>query len=229
MTTTVRRFIDRARTAPLWQQAVVVFLSAALITALFSAAAMAQGPKVTPLKEMARGSGNAKVTVTEYGSVTCTHCASWYTTNWTKFERDYIKTGKVRFVYREVATNPSNMAFGVYMLGHCAAAKPNWIGMKGGTRAYFTVIDGFFAAQSKVYETGEVEPVLKSLAQKTGLNNAELESCLNNEALFKSIATRMEANMDKDNVNSTPTFFVNGKRVNSDYASIEAAIKAASK
>jgi len=228
MTATFSRLFDRARNAPFWQQALAVFAMAVAATVLFSAAAEAQS-KVTPLKEMTRGSASAKVTLIEYGSVTCTHCAHWFNTNWSKFERDYVKTGKVKYVYREVATSPAPMAYGVYMLGHCAADKPNWLGMKGGTKAYFTVIDGFFAAQSKVYETGEVEPVLKSLAGKTGLSDAELDSCLNNEALFKSISARMQANMEKDGVNSTPTFFVNGKRVDSDYADIEAAIKAASK
>lgn len=229
MTASFNGLLDRARNAPFWQQALAIFALAVAATLIFSAAAEAQSNKsqVTPLKEMTKGSSSAKVTVIEYGSVTCTHCAHWFNNNWPKFERDYVKTGKVRYIYREVATSPAPMAYGVYMLGHCAAAKPNWIGMKGGTKAYFTVIDGFFAAQSKVYETGEVEPVLKSLATKTGLSNSELDACLNNEALFKSISTRMQTNMEKDNVTSTPTFFVNGKRIDSDYADIEAAIKAA--
>lgn len=226
MTATARRFYDRARRAPFWQQALAVFMLAALATALFSVAADAQDAKVAPLKEMTKGAANARVTVIEYGSVTCTHCAAWYNTNWAKFERDYVKTGKVKYVYREVATNPAPMAFGVYMLGHCAAAKPNWIGQKGGTKAYFTVIEGFFAAQSKVYETGEAEPVFRTLAAKAGLNQKETDACLKNEDLFKAVSTRMEANMKKDDVESTPTFFVNGKRVDSNYAAIEAAIKA---
>lgn len=229
MTATVRRLYDRARRAPFWQQAVVVFLLAVLATALFSVAADAQSTgkaKIAPLKEMTKGAANARVTVVEYGSVTCTHCAHWYTTNWPRFERDYIKTGKVKYVYREVATNPAQMAFGVYMLGHCAADKSNWLGQKGGTKAYFTVIDGFFAAQSKIYETGEAEPVFRSLAAKAGLNQSEADNCLKNEDLFKAISARMETNMTRDGVEGTPTFFVNGKRVESDYAAIEAAIKA---
>ncbi|MDC7683800.1 thioredoxin domain-containing protein [Asticcacaulis sp. BYS171W] len=232
-TSPVRTFIDMAVKAPFWQQAVAVFAVAVVATTAFTLTADAQtkapAKPVPLLQDASKGPANAKVVVTEYASVTCTHCAAWYASNWAKFERDYVKTGKVKYVYREVATNPAPMAFGVYMLGHCAANKANWLGQKGGKKAYFTVIDGFLAAQSKVYETGDVLPVLKDLSKKSGLSEGEMDACVKNEALYKAVATRMEANMTKDDVESTPTFFVNGKRVPSDYASIEAAIKAASK
>ncbi|ESQ77513.1 thioredoxin domain-containing protein [Asticcacaulis sp. YBE204] len=233
LTASARKFIDTVIKAPFWQQAVAVFAVAVVATTAFTLTADAQTkPAAKPvplLKEMSKGPANAKVVVTEYASVTCTHCAAWYASNWAKFERDYVKTGKVKYVYREVATSPAPMAFGVYMLGHCAANKSNWIGQKGGSKAYFTVIDGFLSAQSKVYETGDVLPVLKDLSKKSGLSESEMDACVKNDALYKAVSARMQTQMTTDDVDSTPTFFVNGKRVQSDYASIEAAIKAAAK
>ncbi|OYW78998.1 MAG: hypothetical protein B7Z26_08805, partial [Asticcacaulis sp. 32-58-5] len=106
------------------------------------------------LPEMYKGSAKAPVEVVQYASATCSHCAHWHNTVWPEFEKKYVRTGKVKFTFREVATQPANVAFGVYMVGRCAAAKPP--AKMTPSTAYFTVVDGFLKDQAKVIETGDV-------------------------------------------------------------------------
>ncbi|MEM9963945.1 MAG: thioredoxin domain-containing protein [Asticcacaulis sp.] len=176
-----------------------------------------------------KGSDKAPVTLIEYGSVTCSHCANWHKTGLRTIEKKYIRTGKVRYVFREVATSPAPVAFGVYLIGHCAANKKTLFGT-GGEKAYFTVIDGFFANYDKVMETGDAQPTLKSLAKKAGLSTAEYDACLKDEALLEAISSRMQNRMEADDVKGTPSFFVNGKRVSGHgLKDVEAAIQTAQK
>ncbi|MFT4090832.1 MAG: thioredoxin domain-containing protein [Asticcacaulis sp.] len=176
-----------------------------------------------------KGSTKAPVTLIEYGSVTCSHCANWHKTGLPTVEKKYIRTGQVRYVFREVATAPAPIAFGVYLVGHCAANKKTIFGT-GGEKAYFTVIDGFFASYDKVMESGDAQPTLTALAKKAGLSTAEYDACLKNDALLESISNRMQNRMEADDVKGTPTFFVNGKRVSGHaLKDVEAAIVAAQK
>jgi protein-disulfide isomerase len=202
----------------------VAILSLGLLAQSSKPAIALIGP--VPITEKSKGSPKAKVTVIEYASVTCVHCAEWKKNVWPEFEKKYVKTGQVRYVFREIATSPTPIALGVYMLGHCAAHKAT----KAKSQAYFSIIDGFFSEQAKVFETREVLPTLQSLSQKAGLNEAEMQACINNEALYKDIETRMEALATKDKIEGTPTFLVNGKKTNgNEMVDLDRAIAAALK
>lgn len=206
------------------------WLAGALVLAPVMGSVLKARAADTPaLSSPSKGSDNAPVTLIEYGSVTCSHCANWHKTGLPEIERKYIRTGKVRYVFREVATQPAPAAFGVYLVGHCAANKKTLFGT-GGDKAYFTVIDGFFAEYDAVFASGDLEPTLKDLAKKAGLNEAEYDTCLKDEALLQAISVRMHNRLQADGVSGTPSFFVNGQRVKgSSLAEVEAAITSAQK
>ncbi|GGZ37098.1 thioredoxin domain-containing protein [Asticcacaulis endophyticus] len=181
------------------------------------------------LPEMYKGNPKAPVEVVQYASATCSHCAHWHNTVWPEFEIKYVKTGKVKFTFREVATQPANVAFGVYMVGRCAAAKPP--AKMTASTAYFTVVDGFLKDQAKVAQSGDALTEIKALAALVGMDDAALDACLKDEALFQKVRGRMEKTMQANKVESTPTFFVNGVRLDgeTELKDFDAAITAAQK
>jgi len=193
--------------------------------AAVQASADAKPVLISPTKGLAK----APVTLIEYGSVTCSHCADWHKNGLPVIEKNYIRTGKVRYVFREVATSPAPVAFGVYMVAHCAANKKTLFGT-GGQKAYFTVVDGFFANYDKIMSDHDAQPTLTALAKTAGLSTAQYEACLKDEALLDAISTRMQNRMEADDVTGTPTLFVNGKRLSGhSLKDVEAAILAAQK
>ena len=146
--------------------------------------------------DMTMGPENAKVTVVEYASASCPHCANFYKTTFPDLKKDYIDTGKIRFIFREFPHNQPALA--AFMLARCAPKEK-----------YFPLIDMFFTQQDTWLE----KPLegLQKIAQLAGFTKESFDACLKNEAVAKGIlAVRDQA--DKDfGVNSIPTFFINGE------------------
>ncbi len=158
-----------------------------------------------PLGEMALGSDKAKVTVIEYASMTCPHCAHFSETTWPTLKKEYVDTGKVRFIFREFPLDP--LAAAGFMVARCAA--------KDDSVKYFAMIDTLFAQQKTWVVQKPLEP-LKAIAKQAGLTEEQFTACLSNQKLVEGLEAVRGRASDKLGVSSTPTFFINGDKKSGD-------------
>jgi protein-disulfide isomerase len=170
------------------------------------AEAMAQSAsdvaKPQSLPDMALGPANASVTVTEYASMTCPHCAAFNDNVFPKIKSEYIDTGKVRYVFREFPLDIKAAAGS--MLARCIA--------KDDARKYFAVIDMLFKQQSD-WVTKNTTETLTRIGKQAGLSQQAVEDCLKDQALLDKIAADQKFANEVLKVNSTPTFFINGEMI----------------
>jgi protein-disulfide isomerase len=182
-----------------------VMLGAAALATSFSTAALADDPPKVDLSdiltppeegEMELGPKDAKVTIVEYGSASCPHCAAFYKDVFVKLKPDYIDAGKVHFVFREFPHNDQGLA--AFMLARCAPKEK-----------YFPLLDTFFTTQAAWVP--DAFNGLKNIAQQAGMSAADFEACLKNEKVAKGILDVREKGSKQYGVTGIPTFFVNGK------------------
>lgn len=195
------------------------------LVAALAASLAACGPKGTKVtaEDMTLGNPNAKVTVVEYASVACPHCAKWNEEVFPAFKAKYIDTGKINYVSREALTGEPTLANAGAMLARCA-----------GKDKYFQVTDALYHAQASIFQTGDIRGELLTIARAAGMSEAQFNSCLSDENAAKS-AERLDKQMKADKIQGTPTFIVNGKKVGGEeggeatLAQLDAAIAEASK
>ncbi|AVO46895.1 DsbA family protein [Phreatobacter cathodiphilus] len=198
--------------------------SAALgLVAAFAPAALAQRRTQTetvdvaqlmqpgPLGDVWLGKADAPVTIVEYASLTCGHCASFHTGTLPELKKKYIETGKVRLVFREFALNQLDAA--VYMLTRCALNADGKAGEGVDQARYFALIDVFFQQQRTWAFGGNPLEAVTAITRQAGMTQAQFEACLNNQAILDALNATRERAASAFGVESTPTFFVNGKRV----------------
>ncbi len=152
--------------------------------------------------EMGMGDAGAKVTVTEYASDTCSHCADFNAKTFPAFKAKYIDTGKVHYVFREFLTSPEQVSAAGFLLARCA-----------GKDKYFQVVDAIFRAQPEMFRTGDAHGVLLRIAQSAGLSETQFNACVQSDASLKALASRVQAAQDQAHIEGTPTFLVNGKQL----------------
>jgi protein-disulfide isomerase len=152
------------------------------------------------LPEIALGPADAAVTITEYASITCPHCAAFNENVFPKIKAAYIDTDKIRYVFHEFPLDPIAAASSV--LSRCIA--------KGDSKKYFAVTDLLFKQQwAKVTKPRET---FNLVGRQAGLDEQQVETCLKDETLFNGIvASRINA--AKLGVNATPTFLINGEKI----------------
>ena len=158
--------------------------------------------KPQSLPDMALGPANASVTITEYASMTCPHCAHFSETVFPKIKSAYIDTGKVRYVFREFPLDIKAAAGS--MLARCIA--------KDDAPKYFAVIDLLFKQQNDWVVKNTTE-TLTRIGKQAGLTQAQVEDCLKDQALLDKIAADQKFASEVLKVDSTPTFFINGEKV----------------
>jgi protein-disulfide isomerase len=168
------------------------------------------------LPDMALGPANAPVTITEYASMTCPHCAKFNKDVFPRIKSEYIDTGKVRYVFREFPFDPKAAAGS--MLARCIA--------KDDAGKYFAVIDLLFRQQDNWVSKNTTE-TFKQIAKQAGLGEQALETCINDQALLDKIMADMKFANEVLKVDSTPTFFINGTmlREGAEFENFETAIK----
>ncbi|MBU4436432.1 MAG: DsbA family protein [Alphaproteobacteria bacterium] len=200
-------------------------LTAVALTASMGVALSGCAKKdVANADDMSLGNPNAKVTVIEYASASCSHCARWNAEVFPAFKTKYVDTGKVNYVYREMLTPPAQVAAAAFLMARCA-----------GKDKYFGVVDSVYRAQEEMFTTGQFREVLVRIAQSSGMDEAKFNACVSDEKALKSLNDRVEKNAKVYNVQGTPTFVVNGKLVGDaaggerSLAELDAAIAAASK
>jgi protein-disulfide isomerase len=158
--------------------------------------------KPMSLPDMALGPANASVTITEYASMTCPHCAAFNEAVFPKIKSEYIDSGKVRYVFREFPLDIKAAAGS--MLARCIA--------KDDSGKYFTVIDLLFKQQNDWVLKNTTE-TLTRIGKQAGLSQQAVEDCLKDQALLDKIAADQKYASEVLKVDSTPTFFINGERI----------------
>src|SRR6476659_6825269 len=151
-----------------------------------------------PLGDESLGSATAPVTIIEYASMTCPHCAHFHETTFPGLKKKYIDTGKVRFVFREFPLD--QLAAAGAMLARCA-----------GKDKYFPMLETLFAQQKEWVVQKPLEPLL-GIAKQAGFTQQRFDQCLANQQLLEGIE-QSRARGTKLGVSSTPTFFINGNIV----------------
>ena len=138
------------------------------------------------------------MTIVEYASMTCSHCATFHVNTYPKLKEKYIDTGKVRLILREFPFDPRAEAG--FMLARCADDK------------YFPMVDALFKQQSNWAPVQDARTALLNIAKLAGFTQQSFEACLTNQELLNDVrAVRQRAANDFD-VTATPTFFINGKK-----------------
>jgi len=170
--------------------------------------ASAQGASATDvakpvsLPDMALGPATATVTITEYASMTCPHCADFNEKVFPKIKSEYIDTNKVRYVFREFPLDIKAAAGS--MLARCIA--------RDDSGKYFAVIDMLFRQQND-WVTKNTTETLTRIGKQAGLSQQAVEDCLKDQALLDKIAADQKFANEVLKVNSTPTFFINGEMI----------------
>jgi protein-disulfide isomerase len=168
--------------------------------------AMAQGAsdvaKPVSLPDMALGPADATVTITEFASMTCPHCAAFNAEVFPKIKAEYIDTGKIRYIFREFPLDIKAAAGS--MLSRCIA--------NGDAGKYFAVTDMLFRQQADWVVKNTTE-TLTRIGKQAGLTQQQVEACLKDQALLDKIAADQKYAAEILKVDSTPTFFVNGEKI----------------
>jgi protein-disulfide isomerase len=152
--------------------------------------------------DMALGSPKAKVQVVEYASLSCTHCAHWNNEVFPAFKKQFIDTGKVRYIFREFLTEPYQFAAAGYLLAR-----------RVGPARYFEVLDTIFHQQEEIYKSEDLWGGLLKIGKGFGLTEAQFTAALNDKAALDAVNARVEKAAERDKIDSTPTFFINGERL----------------
>ena len=158
-------------------------------------------PALVTAEDRVLGRADAPVTIIAYVSPTCGHCGEWATTEFPTLRARYVDTGRARIVLREIMTAPPTLAMAATAIARCAPAN-----------AYFDVMASLFAGQAELFRTGQASPWLLTAARVGGLDETGVERCLEDRPALERIQAR-EAQAVTDGVQSTPTFFINGRRM----------------
>jgi protein-disulfide isomerase len=157
--------------------------------------------KPGPLPELKLGKADAPITVVEYASMTCGHCANFHNKIFPQIKEKYIDTGKVHFIMREFPLD--NLAAAASMLARCA----------GGEKTYPLITILFAKQDDWAFVRGDPKPELFKFAQQAGFTQESFDKCLTDQKLLDDIVAIRTRAADTLGVNSTPTFFINGKKL----------------
>jgi protein-disulfide isomerase len=150
-----------------------------------------------PLPDLWMGSKDAPVTMIEYASMTCTHCAAFHAETWPTLKSKYIDTGKVRFVLREFPLDP--LATAGFMLGRCA-----------GPDKRNAITDLLFDQQKNWAFVDKPVEALENTVKQAGITHDAFEACLKDQALYNKVNAERDTAGKDFHVDATPTFFING-------------------
>ena len=175
-----------------------------LFSLLFLAATpILAADKPSPLDETL-GKADAPITIIEYASLTCSHCAEFEDKVWPQLKTEWLDTGKAKLVYRDYVWD--GMAEAAAMITHCA-----------GHDRYFPFVETFFHSQANWLRSSNPMESLQNIAKLGGMSGDQVKACLQNKDLLNQILARKDDAEKLYNVHSTPTFVINGK-VHTDVA-----------
>ncbi|WP_332060660.1 MULTISPECIES: DsbA family protein [unclassified Bartonella] len=150
------------------------------------------------VKDKVEGEANAPVTIIEYASLTCAHCAHFYNDILPQIRKKYIKTGKVKLIFRDFAYDPRATAG--FMLARCVPED-----------RYFPLIEVLFQKQHEWAWAQDALTPLKKIGLMAGLTDEKFNSCLKNQSILEEVNASFEHGKELG-VTATPTFFINGNK-----------------
>ncbi len=151
------------------------------------------------------GKADAPVTIIEYASLTCPHCAHLEETTLPRLKAEWVDTGKARLVYRDFPTGPVEISLVASMVTQCS-----------GTQRYFGVLDLLFRTQEKWIEAASPIDEIKHIVAVAGISPAEVDDCLKRQDLMDAIKARADAANTAYGIDATPSLVVNGKLYTGD-------------
>jgi protein-disulfide isomerase len=157
-------------------------------------------PMEVTAQDKVLGSADAQVTIIEYASLTCPHCAHFHTETLPQLKTDWIDTGKAKLVYRDFPLDGAALAAAV--IAHCAPAD-----------RYFPMLNLFFERQSEWAVEDQWRERLTQLAGIAGMDKAAVDACLADEGRKNEVVKRAEEGQAKYAIDSTPSFIINGRKV----------------
>lgn len=160
-------------------------------------------PATEILPDIALGAEGAPLTIYEYASFTCGHCANFHTENWPRLKAEYVDTGKVRFVQRDIYFDAVGLWAGI--LARC-----------GGDDKYYAVSDMLFDEQKKwlAGSSGdEIAANLRKIGLKAGMTEDQMTACWNDTAKVEQLVATFQTNAGADGIEATPTFMIGGDKV----------------
>jgi protein-disulfide isomerase len=152
-----------------------------------------------PLGDVAQGPADAKVTIIEYASLTCSHCATFHATTYPELKKRYIDTGQVRFILREFPLDP--LATAGFMLARCE-----------GEGKYYPITDLLFSQQRNWAYVEKPLDALQAMMRQAGFSKEKFEGCLRDQKVYDAVNAVKKRGEETLKVTSTPTFFINGQR-----------------
>jgi len=177
----------------------------------------AEDVDTSDIVEMVQGNPDATVEIIEYASYTCPHCGAFHVGPYKQLKADFIDTGKIKFVYREVY-------FDRYGLWASAIARC------GGEEKFFGITDLIYSTQSEWSRAGgpaEIAEELRKIGRLAGLGNDQIEACLQDGDKLQSLVAWYQINAERDGIRSTPSFMINGTAYqNMAYPEMKALIEA---
>ena len=167
-------------------------------------AAEAQEGDFSGIVDMQIGNVDAPVTVIEYASYTCPHCGRFHTGPYKDLKANYIDTGKINFIYREVYFD----GFGLWASAVARCAGPD---------KFFGITDLLYASQAEWSRAGGGDPTaivneIRKIGRLAGLESDQIEACLQDEDKLRSLVAWYQNNAQRDGVDSTPSFLINGQK-----------------
>jgi protein-disulfide isomerase len=156
-----------------------------------------------PLPDVVQGSASAPVTIVEYASMTCSHCAAFHATTWPELKAKYVDSGKVKFILREFPLDP--LATAGFMLARCA-----------GPERRNAIVDLLYTQQNNWAFVPKPLDALAGLVKQAGISQSDFETCLKNQELYDQVGKTHDRATEQFKVNATPTFFVNGREMNGE-------------
>ncbi len=172
---------------------------------------------ISTIIEMVQGSDDAPVTIIEYASYTCPHCANFHKGPYKQLKKDYIDTGKVRLIYREVYFD----RYGLWasMIARC-----------DGPEKFFGITDLLYTDQPRWSRAGDASSIvdeLRKIGRLAGIESDKLEACLQDGTKAQTLVSWYQKHAEADGITSTPSFVINGKKVpNQSYSDFAAIIEA---
>ena len=150
--------------------------------------------------ERSLGNKNAKVTVIEYASLTCSHCAAFHTGPWPAIKKEYVDTGKIKFIFRDFPLD--RVALAASMIARCAPEE-----------RYFGVISLMFETQDTWRGAANPQAALESIGRLAGMPAEILQACVQNRTVFDAVMKQRNDGDQKFKIESTPTILVNGEKI----------------
>jgi protein-disulfide isomerase len=202
MIVSVGAILDPMKTASRLTLLRKVGVGATALAVLLALTACEQRPRPAPpsQQDIALGAPGAPVTVIEYASVACPHCAAFNDDVFPRVRAAFVDTGKVRWILREALTGDTAVAAAGFLTAHCA-----------GPAKYFDAVDKIFHAQGLMYASGQPERVLLGIARQEGVSDARFEACIGDQAALAAMSARWRDDMQNQGIRTTPTFVIGDK------------------